>query len=48
MNVKRGIAQRKIAQMKQSIRWKIEPVQAPSRTHADVESEQAGEKLEYV
>jgi len=27
---------------------KNEPVRAPSRTHADVELEQAGGKLEYV
>ena len=55
MNVKRGIARRNwrcnfrpaIAQMKPSVRWKNEPVQAPSQTHADVELERAGES-EYV
>ena len=56
MNGKREIAQRNcrcnfcpaIAQMKPNVRWKNEPVQAPPWTHADVESERAGEKSEYV
>jgi hypothetical protein len=47
--MKRGIARRNwrcnfcpaTARMKPSVRWKNEPVRAPSRTHADVESEQA-------
>ncbi len=53
MIVKGGIAQRNwrcnfrpaIARMKPSVRWKNEPARAPSRAHADVESERGGRKV---
>jgi len=56
VNVKRGIAWRNwrcnfcraTARMKPSVSWKNEPIQTSSQTHADVELERAGGKLEYV
>ena len=52
----RGIAQRNwrcnfcraTAWMKPSVSWKNKLIQTPSQTHANVESEWAGGKLEYV